>query len=247
MGEQENSLSNLDDLIFEKMGELIASRSSIWKWVSTEHTAGDTETRLNQYRILSEEIADIASKLGEHKRIAPDDAEKVDNLLSRFDILHNYEHDIQDCLNRDLDAKRKAASDAKFDYVKNVAFILSVPGLFVTGVKNGIGNGHINVNEAMVIGFAVSVPTVFHKSVKSFFSKVANAVCAVPTALLAVPASFDNDMRIYYVKEIIKKKTNSAHICLTAASKSINDNVNLTRARIKVGLGKMFGQRGPRP
>jgi hypothetical protein len=247
MSEEQNKLSDFNDLIHEKMGELIDLRSNTWKWLATEHTIKDTEARLNEARTISEELSQIAHGLVDHKKAVPADAKEVDSSFKIFDLVRGYEREIHECLNRDLDAKKKAASDNKFDYVKNVAFILSVPGLFITGVKNGVGNGHIDVNEALVLGFAVSIPTVFHKKTKSLFSKAAKNICSVPTALMAVPASIGSDMRVVYVREIVKEKTNSAQVCFATAAKSINDNVKATRAQMTVGLGRLFGRRGPRP
>jgi hypothetical protein len=76
MSEEQNKSSKLDDLIFEKMDELIEARRDIWEWVVTEHSIKDTETRLSQFSTLSKEISNIARKLVEHKKAASRDERK---------------------------------------------------------------------------------------------------------------------------------------------------------------------------
>lgn len=243
---EENKLSDLNDLMLEKMGELIDLRSNTWKWVSAAHTAKDTEARLNEVRILSDELSRIARSLVDHKKAVPADGAETENLLKRFDLLHDYERDIQECLTSDLATKKKERSDTNIDYVKNVTFIFGLPIAFVTSVKNGVGHGSIDVDQALLVGFAISIPTVFHKSVKSLFSQAAKSVCAIPATLYAVPASIRNDMRVYYAKEIIRQKAKGARACFAASAKSVNDNVQATRTRMKAGLKRLWRRSDPR-
>ena len=247
MSDSENKASALSELLYETMDELLKLRSEFRVWIGKEHMAKDTEACLNQLNDISDEISDIARKIGENKKVLPSDDPQLNADIKMFEITRGYELEILEFLNRDLDAKREIEKERKIDYIKNMTFLFGLPIGFVAGVKNGVGNGHIGTNEALVFGFAISIPTVFHKSAKSVFSKVAKGICAVPATLRAVPAYVGNDIRVLYAKELIKEKTNSAHICLAAATKCINDNAKFTRTQVKTGFRKLLGRGGPRP
>jgi hypothetical protein len=91
------------------------------------------------------------------------------------------------------------------------------------------------------------IPTVFHKSVHKLFSKAAKGVCSIPTGLRAVPASIGNDMRVVYVREIIKEKTNSTKVCFSTAAKSINDNTSAGKRHTSALIKRVLGKHGPKP
>jgi hypothetical protein len=93
MSEEQNKLSDFNDLIHEKMGELIDLRSNTWKWLATEHTIKDTEARLNEARTISEELSQIAHGLVDHKKAVPADAKEVDSSFKIFDLVRGYERE----------------------------------------------------------------------------------------------------------------------------------------------------------
>ncbi|MDE1901868.1 MAG: hypothetical protein KGI37_09525 [Alphaproteobacteria bacterium] len=239
MNEQKINLSNLDAAISDKMDELILRRNDAWDFLETEHPAKDTEVRLKDIRAVGKNLSVIPVALNAYKKQNPQDAERVNMLMHNYEILHDYVREIQECLTRDYDAIKKSSYDAKIDYVKNVTFLFGLPIGFIASVKNGVGHGHISPEEAMVVGFAISIPTVFHKTAKNLFKAAAKEIYAVPKAIT-------NDMRVVYAREIVKEHTHNTHVCFAVAAKSINDNVKVTSNRATARLRRLLGH-GPKP
>jgi len=244
MGEQETKFEGLNEILNEKFIQVSKLKRDTWNFVLEQHSLEDTVVRLKEFQTFTGETFEYWRVMWEHADAHPEDATKVDALLEKFKLIDKDEDSIRDVLNQDRLEKEQEKKDKKVDLIKNVTFLLGVPGVFVTGVKNGVGNGHIDQNEALLIGFAISIPTIFHKSIRSAFSKGAKALCSVPSVIKAIPAAVSNDMRIVYVREMIKDAKNQAHTCFSSAAKSINDNCS---SRPKSALRRMLGRRDPKP
>jgi hypothetical protein len=54
-------------------------------------------------------------------------------------------------------------------------------------------------------------------------------------------------MRVVYVREIIKEKTNSAKVCFSTAAKSINDNASAGKRQTSALIKRVLGKHGPKP
>jgi hypothetical protein len=133
--------------------------------------------------------------------------EKLNADLRLVEIAQNYAREIAADLKSDYEAKKQENKDSKVDVVKNAAFLVASPAAFVAEVKNGVANGHIDANEAFVIGVAIAIPVVFHKRAMHLFNTAKKAICDVPSNLRAIPAAVGKDMRVVYVREIVKERT----------------------------------------
>ena len=247
MDAPENHKPTFEALIAGEMREVLKYRQNTWEWVSTPHTIKDTEKRLKELQAMSNDISQIALELVAHKGGMTAEEKAADNNFRAIELVRSYERDIKDCLTVDRDALKKAATDEKIDYIKNITFLFGIPIGFVASVKNGVGNGQVDANDAMIVGFAVSIPTVFHKSIKAGFKAAAKEIREAPATLRAIPASIGNDIRVVYAREVIKEKTNNAQLCFSVAAKAVNDNVGVARSRMMVGVRKLFGRNSPHP
>jgi hypothetical protein len=247
MTDEQKTLADFKTAIFDKIDNILDLRDETWDFLKSKHTVTESEARLQEISDHSKEVSKIGKALNAIKRDTPAQETSVNAVIADLDRLNGFVVEIQTLIAKDCDSKQREAESKKVDLIKNATFFFGIPGLFVTGVKNGIGNGHIDVNEAMLIGFAVSIPTVFHKSVHKLFSKAAKGVCSIPTGLRAVPASIGNDMRVVYVREIIKEKTNSAKVCFSTAAKSINDNASAGKRQTSALIKRVLGKHGPKP
>jgi hypothetical protein len=247
MTDEQKTLAEFKAAIFDKIDNILDLRDETWDFLKDKHTAQQSEARLQEIGDHSKEVSKISKALNAIKRDNPAQETSVNDVLDDLDRLNGFVVEIQNLLTKDYETRQREAESKKVDVIKNATFILGVPGLFVAGVKNGIGNGHVDVNEAMLIGFAVSIPTAFHKSVRKLFSKAAKGICSVPTGLRAIPASIGNDMRVVYVREVIKEKTNSAKICFSTAAKSINDNLSAGKRQTSTLMKRVLGKHTPRP
>ena len=247
MTTEQITLTDFKTAIFDKIETIFDLRDETWDFVKSKHTLADCDARMQEIADHSKNVSRFGKALNAMKRAKPGLQLSIIDVVADLDRLNGLVVEIQTLLARDHEIKQREADGKKVDVVKNATFILGIPGLFVTGVRNGIGNGHLDVNEAMLIGFAVSIPTVFHKSVRKAFSNVANNVCAVPRGLRAMPASIGDDMRTVYIRETIRETTTNAKLCFSAAAKAINDNARVGRAQTAAFAKRVFGRRGPRP
>lgn len=239
MSKQPIELKKFNPLITDALRDALLRRNETWKFLKTEHKANDAKAVLEDARDfgtkLSEEIVELVDYLKAH----PKHAAQADALLDRYEAVNGYIREIQDCLNRDFEQKQKEAEARKFDWTKNILAALTIPGILITGVKNGVGNGRFSIEQALWSGLAISIPTVFHKNFKDFFTHAAQNACAVPQII-------KNDIRVYYAREIFREKKHAAELCFATAGKAINDNA-AKGMRATAKLGRIFARRGPQP
>ncbi len=239
MKKEISALDKFSPLNTDRLRKVLVRRNVAWDFVKTEHTASDTKTMLEDVRNFGAEVTEEVFALLNYQKAHPKHTAQVENLLDRYETINAYLREIQDCLTSDFDQKQREAEAKKFDWIKNVSAVLTIPGIFVTGVKNGVGHGLVSIDQALISGFAISIPTVFHKNFKTFFSQAARNVCAAPQIA-------KNDIRVYYAREIFKEKKLAVTLSFATAAKAINDNVEVGVRTVR-GIKKIFGRGGPQP
>ena len=246
MSEDKNIQRDLYESIADMIEQLIAYRRNTWSWGEAPHTLKDIITRQKELQIIGDDLSELSVKLLKQKREKGIDDTNIDAELRMIEIARGYEKEIREYLDADYKAKQ-AENGGAVDVVKNVTFIFGLPAAFITGVKNGIGNDQIDIHQALILGFAVSIPTVFHKKVGSLFSQTAKAVCSVPEGIRAIPASIRDDMRFVYVRTVALKKGNEAKGCFSKAAKAINGNIILKKLKRTSVVKRISGDHAPKP
>ena len=247
MSEEKTTQATLSLPITTMIEELVRFRNNTWKWVDQPHSLKDTEARKKELQAMSVDLSELADAVLKQNLDTSILDQELNANLRIIEIAHGYMKEISECLKEDYDAKKKENGENKVDVVKNAAFLIATPAAFVAGVKNGVGNGHIDANEALILGFVVAVPVVYHKKVASLFAKAKKVICDVPATIRALPAAAGNDMRVVYVREIIKDRTHDAKTCYSVVAKSINDNIQTGKRQTASLMKRVFGGRGPRP
>jgi hypothetical protein len=148
--------------------------------------------------------------------------------------------DLQSNLGQDIDHKQRDREAKKVNYVQNASLLFGLPGLFVTGVKNGIGHGKISPDEAMYIGFAVSVPIVFQKSLRRVCGRALKGISSLPQAI-------HNEHRANNVQRMAANYSMDIQIGFALTAKSVNDNLSGIKRSAVAGLRFVKGKRGPNP
>lgn len=247
MSEEKNTELTLNQPVAQMIRELVRLRKNTWDWVEQTHTLQETIDRQKELEAMSHDLANYQLAILEKHTETPILDKELNADLKIVEIAHGYLSQIEETLKRDYEAKKKESGENKIDVVKNAAFLIATPAAFVAGVKNGVGNGHIDANEALVLGVVVAIPVVYHKKMTNLFAKAKKAICGLPTSVRALPVAVGNDMRVVYVREIIKESTNDARTCFSTAAKSINDNVQKGKRQTTTFMKRVFGGRGPRP
>lgn len=161
--EQKDYQRELSETLTDMIEELVDLRNNTWAWAEQPHKLKDTQARQKELQEISKNLSALSVTLLKQKsQIDVSETVSATNLRI-IEIARGYEAEIRECLKTDYDSLKKK-SPSEIDVVKNVTFIFGLPAAFVAGVKNGIGDGHIGVNEALVLAFV----SVFHL----YFTKV---------------------------------------------------------------------------
>jgi len=238
MGNSIDQVTEFKTLIAGKTADLLSLKTNTGDFLNSDHSLKETKERLEQLSNASITLHTLEQSI---LRYASENHDKIGvvQLLNDLDLLSDHVHDLHDTLLQDFERQKKRQQKQKIDFVKNLTIMFGVPTIFVTTVESGVGHGLVSVDDAFVLGFAISLPTVFHKSVGRLFNRTAKGICSVPITA-------QNDFRIYYAGEMIKQSYARSQLCFMSAAKSMSDNVEKTGSRAKTMVDKIFRRR-PEP
>ena len=229
MSEKSITLQKLRSAVAEKTIEVLELRNETWDFLKSTHTLDEAKTKLAEARDYTKGVAGLGVAILTYGTSNPTESGAVTALMASYDRLNGYTQDIQSNLSQDIDQKQRDREAQKIDFVKNATFIFAVPAAFVTGVRNGLGHGQVGIDGAMYIGFAVSVPVVFQKTIRKTVEGAVRAINAVP------------------VRGIAQHYSMETQIAFALTAKSVNDNVNMLGSRAKAGFNRLMRKSGPEP
>lgn len=240
MTEQSEKLKDLQTAVAMKTVQVLELRTEIGEFLGTKHSVAEAQQRLEDLVNRTNSVAGLGIAIINYSTSHPEQVDKVESLMMGFDRLNGYVSDLQSNLSQDIDHKQRDREAAKVNYVQNTSLLFGLPGLFAAGVKNGIGDGKISVDEAMYIGFAISVPVVFQKSIRKICGRALNNIGSMPQAL-------HDDRRVNSVRQIAASYSMDMQIGFALAAKSVNDNLSYVKRSTRAVLNFVRGRSKPSP
>jgi len=241
MNTQYNLLEDYKGVIATKEQDLLTLRDGILQHLTAEHSSKKTK-ELQVLVWKSEiELSDILRALLEHnKRIESQFRSEAENLCQRCRDLGSYTRDMNKILADDLLEQHRIEDKHSIDIVKNVTFLVATPAAFVTAVKNGLGDGLLNVYQAAGAGMILSSAIVSRKKIYKAFKEAGKNICATPRQIR-------NSFMLYYMREVMNEKKIAAIGVFRNAFMPLGKRISVSAVRAKK-IGALFSNsRKPKP
>jgi hypothetical protein len=177
MRDEMKKTNSAEDLLLEKMAELIELQNQLNKFVRSDHKSKETRSRQKEIDNVSEDVHCLVSALFKDGHRENANTLKHLALYQLGKEVNELSRELRRTLDSDLLAKRH---DEAVDVVKVVSAATSLAVASITIAKSTFDPNSSHAFLEASVGACLGIGAAFYKKVASSFMKAGKAICNIP-------------------------------------------------------------------